>query len=77
MQYGLADYAHKAAATDSLYVETVDEYNLYCHYVAGLVGEGLPQPRGACAPTGPQRPVGIGQEAVVHGLTIARLPSAT
>ncbi|KAI0630529.1 squalene synthase [Trametes polyzona] len=41
MQNGMADYAHKAATTDSLYVETVDEYNLYCHYVAGLVGEGL------------------------------------
>ncbi|TBU47474.1 squalene synthase [Dichomitus squalens] len=41
MQYGMADYAHKAAATDELYIETVDEYNLYCHYVAGLVGEGL------------------------------------
>ena len=41
MQTGMADYAHKAATTDALYIETVDEYNLYCHYVAGLVGEGL------------------------------------
>ncbi|KAI0718013.1 squalene synthase [Cerioporus squamosus] len=41
MALGMADYAHKAATTDSLYVETIDEYNLYCHYVAGLVGEGL------------------------------------
>ena len=41
MQTGMADYAHKAATTDALYVETIDEYNLYCHYVAGLVGEGL------------------------------------
>ncbi|KAH9847328.1 squalene synthase, partial [Lenzites betulinus] len=41
MATGMADYAHKAATTDELYVETIDEYNLYCHYVAGLVGEGL------------------------------------
>ncbi|KAI0741334.1 squalene synthase [Daedaleopsis nitida] len=41
MQTGMADYAHKAATTKSTYVETIDEYNLYCHYVAGLVGEGL------------------------------------
>ena len=41
MQMGMADYAHKAATTEALYLETVDEYNLYCHYVAGLVGEGL------------------------------------
>lgn len=41
MQTGMADYAHKSATTGSLYVETVAEYDLYCHYVAGLVGEGL------------------------------------
>ncbi len=41
MQTGMADYAHRAATTDKLYVETIDEYNLYCHYVAGLVGEGV------------------------------------
>ena len=41
MELGMADYAHKAATTKSIYVETIDEYNLYCHYVAGLVGEGL------------------------------------
>jgi len=37
----MADYAHKAATTGSIYVEQVAEYDLYCHYVAGLVGEGL------------------------------------
>ncbi|KAI0832114.1 squalene synthase [Trametes gibbosa] len=41
MATGMADYAHKAATTEQLYIETIDEYNLYCHYVAGLVGEGL------------------------------------
>ena len=41
MATGMADYAHKAAATGSIYLETVAEYDLYCHYVAGLVGEGL------------------------------------
>ena len=37
----MADYAHKAATTGTIYLETVAEYDLYCHYVAGLVGEGL------------------------------------
>ena len=37
----MADYAHKAQTTGSVYVEKVEEYDLYCHYVAGLVGEGL------------------------------------
>ncbi|KAL7280692.1 hypothetical protein ACG7TL_005631 [Trametes sanguinea] len=41
METGMADFAHRAATTDQVYVETIDEYNLYCHYVAGLVGEGL------------------------------------
>ncbi|KAF8886382.1 squalene synthase [Infundibulicybe gibba] len=41
VQTGMADYAHKAATTGSIYLETVAEYDLYCHYVAGLVGEGL------------------------------------
>ncbi|KAF9497899.1 farnesyl-diphosphate farnesyltransferase [Pleurotus eryngii] len=41
MATGMADYAHKAATTGSIYLETIEEYDLYCHYVAGLVGEGL------------------------------------
>lgn len=41
METGMADYAHKAATTGSIYLATVAEYDLYCHYVAGLVGEGL------------------------------------
>jgi farnesyl-diphosphate farnesyltransferase len=41
METGMADYAHKAATTGSIYLETISEYDLYCHYVAGLVGEGL------------------------------------
>ncbi|PFH45558.1 hypothetical protein AMATHDRAFT_8988 [Amanita thiersii Skay4041] len=41
METGMADYTHKAATTGSIYLETVAEYDLYCHYVAGLVGEGL------------------------------------
>ncbi|KAG6331798.1 hypothetical protein ID866_7291 [Astraeus odoratus] len=41
MEVGMADYAHKAATTGSVYLETIAEYDLYCHYVAGLVGEGL------------------------------------
>ena len=41
METGMADYAHRAATAGSIYLETVSEYDLYCHYVAGLVGEGL------------------------------------
>jgi len=41
METGMADYAHKAATTGTIYLEAVSEYDLYCHYVAGLVGEGL------------------------------------
>ena len=41
METGMADYAHKAATTGTIYLDTTAEYDLYCHYVAGLVGEGL------------------------------------
>lgn len=37
----MADYAHRAATTGTVYLDTVADYDLYCHYVAGLVGEGL------------------------------------
>lgn len=37
----MADYAHRAATTGEVYVEKISDYDLYCHYVAGLVGEGL------------------------------------
>lgn len=37
----MADFAHRAATTGAVYLSTVEEYDLYCHYVAGLVGEGL------------------------------------
>lgn len=36
---GMADYCRKAALNDAS-VKTVDEYDAYCYYVAGLVGEG-------------------------------------
>jgi farnesyl-diphosphate farnesyltransferase len=35
MGEGMAEFAEKKS------INTVDEYNLYCHYVAGLVGHGL------------------------------------
>ncbi|KIK80433.1 hypothetical protein PAXRUDRAFT_235154, partial [Paxillus rubicundulus Ve08.2h10] len=41
MEVGMADYTHKAATSGSVYIETIAEYHLYCHYAAGLVGEGL------------------------------------
>lgn len=39
----MADYAHEAVATTtgSIYLSTISEHNLYCHYVADLVGKGL------------------------------------
>lgn len=40
MGNGMADYCRKAALDDAS-VKTIDEYDTYCYYVAGLVGEGL------------------------------------
>lgn len=37
----MVDYAHKAAAIGSIYVSTISIYDLYCHYVPGLIGERL------------------------------------
>ena len=41
MASGMADFAHKAATSGEIYLEKVEDWDLYCHYVAGLVGEGL------------------------------------
>ena len=41
MENGMADFAHKAATTGEIYLEKIEDWDLYCHYVAGLVGEGL------------------------------------
>jgi farnesyl-diphosphate farnesyltransferase len=41
MENGMADFAHKAATTGHIYLDTIADYDLYCHYVAGVVGEGL------------------------------------
>ncbi|KAF2765688.1 ERG9, squalene synthase [Teratosphaeria nubilosa] len=40
MGNGMADYA-KNADHNAKSVKTIKDYELYCHYVAGLVGEGL------------------------------------
>lgn len=40
MGNGMADYA-RMAENNANSVNTVQEYELYCHYVAGLVGDGL------------------------------------
>lgn len=40
MGNGMADFARKAAFGDAG-VNTVEEYDLYCWYVAGVVGQGL------------------------------------
>lgn len=42
MEIGMADYCHKAIKTpDGTYIDDIVDFDLYCHYVAGLVGEGL------------------------------------
>ncbi|ETW78512.1 squalene synthetase [Heterobasidion irregulare TC 32-1] len=53
MEIGMADYAHRAATTGSIYLSTVADYDLYCHYVAGLVGEGLSRIWGASGKEAP------------------------
>ncbi|KAI5467567.1 isoprenoid synthase domain-containing protein [Mariannaea sp. PMI_226] len=40
MGNGMADYAENTKMIENG-VQTIKEYELYCHYVAGLVGEGL------------------------------------
>lgn len=40
MGNGMADYANNAEFNENG-VDTIKDYELYCHYVAGLVGEGL------------------------------------
>ncbi|KAL5117674.1 bifunctional farnesyl-diphosphate farnesyltransferase/squalene synthase [Pleosporales sp. CAS-2024a] len=40
MGNGMADYANNAEHNE-IGVKTIKDYELYCHYVAGLVGEGL------------------------------------
>ena len=40
MGNGMADYANNAEHLEKG-VDTIKDYELYCHYVAGLVGEGL------------------------------------
>lgn len=40
MGNGMADYANNAEHNEKG-VNTIKDYELYCHYVAGLVGEGL------------------------------------
>ena len=41
MEIGMADYAHHAVVSGEISLPSVEDYDLYCHYVAGLVGEGL------------------------------------
>ena len=41
MEVGMADYAHHAVVSGEISLPSVEDYDLYCHYVAGLVGEGL------------------------------------
>lgn len=42
MGNGMAHYAREGATSTSSYaVETLADFDLYCHYVAGIVGEGL------------------------------------
>lgn len=41
MGAGMAENAIKAEQNNGISVDTVEDYEKYCHYVAGVVGEGL------------------------------------
>lgn len=42
MGHGMAKYARAATQSQSTYaVDSLRDFDLYCHYVAGIVGEGL------------------------------------
>jgi len=41
MGKGMADFCDRVSEGRSFWVETIEEYDLYCHYVAGVLGEGL------------------------------------
>ncbi|TDL26505.1 farnesyl-diphosphate farnesyltransferase [Rickenella mellea] len=41
MAGGMADYAHLSFKSGKIGLETMEDLDLYCHYVSGLVGEGL------------------------------------
>jgi farnesyl-diphosphate farnesyltransferase len=60
MENGMADFAHKAVLSPT-YIETIEDFDLYCHYVAGLVGEGLSR---LFAATGKEAPM-IAKELVL------------
>jgi farnesyl-diphosphate farnesyltransferase len=37
----VADFAHRAAVSNEIYLEKIEDWNLYCYYATGLVREGL------------------------------------
>ena len=41
METGMADFAHHAVVSGEISLATMEDYDLYCHYASGLVGEGL------------------------------------
>ena len=42
METGMADIAHRAAlSSEPITLDTIKEYDLYCHYIASLVSKGL------------------------------------
>lgn len=44
MEVGMADYAQAASECEgSIRLTTISNYDLYCHYVGGIVGESLPR----------------------------------
>ncbi len=62
MEIGMADFAHKAVMSSTgVYIDDIEEFDLYCHYVAGLVGEGLSR---LFAATGKEKPL-IANELVL------------
>ncbi|VDB94066.1 unnamed protein product [Peniophora sp. CBMAI 1063] len=40
-EIGMADYANLAAASGEILISTLEDYDMYCHYMAGLTSEGL------------------------------------
>lgn len=58
MGAGMASYIELSSSSSGLSMQTWSDYELYCHFVAGLVGEGL---SGLFSETGIERPA-IGQQ---------------
>jgi farnesyl-diphosphate farnesyltransferase len=41
MGSGMADYTIRASTSGKVFLTSLEDYDLYCHYAAGVVGEGV------------------------------------